>query len=225
MKLVVSCLAFVSLMLLHTAAWPQEAGDLWPSYGILGLDDHKAYFREGTYSYYSPDYDMRGQSTYSSIAYSERSGERIRSSEYAAIDVYENILPSRPQAYSKEVYENRGHAIWEPAKKVFISELSNEDFDNGPSGEVWLSDSDFASVTKDDVRFGTISKYYDAAFDETDGACCLTDEQHRSISVGKTAEQCFFIEHKTYEVKCNFRHLRSGFLRSVYYVRMKEAIG
>ena len=223
MRLFLALLIAVFSALSQPAAWSQNDSGDWPSFGIMGLEDHKAYFREGTYSYHAPDYEMRGQFTYTRISYEEQGEETIRFGGYSAVEVYPNVLPSADQEFSKEVFDETGSATWATSRSAFVYEFTEQDIQL--PGDVWLSDNDFAKVTKDDVQYGPIQSYYNQARAETDGTCCRSVEEYKSITIGLNAEQCFFIEHKHYDVKCNYRHLSTGFQHSIYYVRLEDAIG
>ena len=225
MKSAFSILFAVLFLLAEIPAVADEPEEQWPSYGIMNWEAHKSYFRQGAYSYYMPSYDVYGQFTYTQIDYTEDGGTFLRSSEYSAFEVSENIIPSRGLPYMKEVYDDQDELKWQPGNNSFVYEFTDEEFDAGYSGEIWLSNDRFIKLTKDDVRVGTPSEFYDEAIEATEGACCLTDEEHRFITVGTNTEQCFFVEHKQYDVLCHFRNLNSGYVNRVYYVRMQDAIG
>ena len=87
MRVVASIVLSVFILQGMTLFWAEDAKDNWPSYGIMDLDDHKAYFREGTYSYAHPDYSAKGQYIFEKSNYTNDGEKTFRSAVSKMIDV------------------------------------------------------------------------------------------------------------------------------------------
>lgn len=217
-------LALISSLAAFQAA---HAEDDWPSYGVMTLEDHKAYFRPGAYLAYMDQLDITRRDVLHEIDWSEENGETIVTQTWSTVSVAENLLSAEPQPFVKMSYDAGPASMsWQPFRSGFIFTVNqNEVFDGEKDTPVWLSENEDLVIRPDDVEWGTEAAYYDEAYEETGGACCLSREEYEEVTAGAHVSSCSFVAHKTWEIMCISRHLETGTTWRTFFTRLEDAIG
>ncbi len=116
--------------------------------------------------------------------------------------------------------------VWQPSSRSFGFEISADEFDDEPDlSRVWLSLNDDLAISPNDVEYGSWEAYFDEAYEQTDGACCLSEDEYREVSIGAFRFNCSFVAHKTWEVMCIDRHVATGYTWRTFYARLDDSIG
>ena len=196
----------------------------WPKYGVMTLEDHKAYFTEGAFASYSPEFEQYGREILIEADYDETGTKALLNATWAGVFVYSNLLPDTDYEFAKTRIENFQRSVfWNAQRKSWIVDIEPQDVSD-VGGEVWLSHDNDLAISPDDKQYGTESSYYDEAYALTGGACCLSQEEYDAVTIGRTVETCSFINHQAWDVVCYYNHQKSGNRYRYYYKRMHSGI-
>ncbi|MEM9054389.1 MAG: hypothetical protein AAGB16_03605 [Pseudomonadota bacterium] len=199
----------------------------WPKFGVMSLADYQAYFTPGTYRTYNIEFDSYGSETISEINFASDEEVPVMNWQASALYVSDNLIPSIQQPYIKTVTPAYVFAPkWDESRKRFYYEVTQSGLQEGLTGDtVWLSEDKDVTVSPGDVSFGNEDVYYDRAEQETNGACCYSDEEFEQIHIGEHSLNCGFVAHPSWDVLCYFRSPGNASVDRVYYKRMDFAIG
>lgn len=222
-RAVTACLT----ILCSVIAAPAAAEETWPSYGVMNLEDHKAYFRPGVYLAFMDELQITSRDVMSASEWTEEDGKTSWTQTWSSVSISENLLGSTPQSYTKIIYRpNTSTMTWQGDRPNFLFSLAPEDvYGADDNGEVWLSDNDEFDIRPGDVEWGLESDYYDAAYEWSGGECCLSREEYERVVIGEHAMTCSFVAHKTWDVMCVSRHLATGMSWRTFITRLEDAVG
>ena len=218
-----------SIVMVVAVSSPASAEPDWPGYGVLTLEDYKAYFQPGRYLAFMDELQITRRDMLHSVDWHEddETGKPTFRSTWSALSVAENLLTDREEPYAKSVSEPRSATMtWQPYSSSFgfvvTAEEVEDEVDDLP---IWLSNDTDLSISPGDVKWGVSEDYYELAHEQTGGACCLSDEEYDIVSIGEFTFNCSFVAHKTWEVMCIDRHVDTGYYWRTFYTRLEDSIG
>ena len=199
----------------------------WPKYGVMSLEDFQAYFRPGNYLAFMDELQITRRDTLISVDWYEEEDGTHFSSTWSVLGVAENLLRDGDAPFAKtKGLPSEMTMVWQPSSRSFGFEISADEFDDEPDlSRVWLSLNDDPAISPNDVEYGSSEDYFDEAYEQTDGACCLSDDEYREVSIGAFRFNCSFVAHKTWEVMCIDRHVATGYTWRTFYARLDDSIG
>ncbi|MGB3624646.1 MAG: hypothetical protein WA989_02390 [Henriciella sp.] len=216
-----------AILISAMAVVPAAAQDAWPSYGVMKLEDHKAYFQPGAYLSYLDEFDITRRDVLLDVQWEETHGQTVVTQTWSSLSVSENHLVDDPKPFAKMLFKPQpSPSTWQAFRSGFSYSVSEREvFDGEAETRVWLSDNDDLTIQPDDVEWGSETEYFDAAFQQTEGACCMSREDYAKIAIGDHVTNCSFVAHKTWEVMCISRHVASGYTWRTFVTRLEDAIG
>jgi hypothetical protein len=192
--------------------------------GLMDLEDHKAFFRPGKYLSYDPDYDEYTRSTYSRVEFATEEGITTSRWRSSSVSTMPAVRPGEEGMFLKLRARNLTDVgIWDDRTGAFHYDNTLEEL--YPDIEAFLSSDAELQINPEDVAVGSVDDYFDDAVEQTDGECCLDDDQYQEAFLGPSTTRCAWLpEDHEWDVICNYRYINSGERRRAYIRREVDAI-
>jgi hypothetical protein len=216
-----------SILILFVVSFSTAQASAEPS--EFKLTDYEEYFQQGVYHIFYVEYYAWGTETITEIRVPSDSKSTDLHWVSDELFIMENSVHQTEFPFIKET--RKSHEIegqWDPESNQFAYRVGTP-FDEDAIERrdrilIWLSHDWNLEISPDDYKYGSDTEFYRDALGESDGACCDTENEFETRTVGTTFLKCAFIDHPKWEVQCSHTNSNSGSQTTVLYDRVVAAV-